>query len=443
MEEKHDIKRLIIQTDNDESGQELIENDTESEIRKTVSGIRASKLDEEAIEQIALKWFPEKTEEINRSIDGVHGFAYGYLEGAFAETLIALLKENSNKAMIRKYCDFMELIWREGDDRVINAMGVTVTESLVSESEDVWIRFGHYLSGPFRDYINKKSVPGNVMYKGRKVPLLTAGEEPDTAVENGSYKPETMPREGVCTTENRHAENPFHIGNYNIITGRIERYKNHPDRLLRDFGRVTWTDVESELHMFCFGYPEDYEDCYTIIINRFPSGQYLSEHIADAFLQSVLFTDELRTKAEKQTVNELYIRHSTEMQDAYSDEELSARTAELLPLFYENDWIAEPEGIQSGPDKKVTVTDALSNRLKKINTGAFQRVEDMLAQMPSNLELIGNICARTCGFSREATEHVETYMGIQDNCLITVIFEEFYTKIQSPGNHAELRHEIR
>lgn len=40
----------------------------------------AGKLDEEAVGQTALKWFPEKAEEINRSIDDVGGFLYGYLE---------------------------------------------------------------------------------------------------------------------------------------------------------------------------------------------------------------------------------------------------------------------------------------------------------------------------------------------------------------------------
>ena len=76
--------------------------------------------------------------------------------------LYELLKENTEHDKIRKYCSFIEKMWRYGNEEVINIVDVTVLERL-SDDVNVWKNFGKYISNDFIRYINTVSVPNNLM----------------------------------------------------------------------------------------------------------------------------------------------------------------------------------------------------------------------------------------------------------------------------------------
>lgn len=78
------------------------------------------------------------------------------------EPLFELLKENRDKDLILKYCDFIELMWCEGDEYVVNVVDVTILERL-SDDEAVWKQFGTYISEEFKRYINEEQIPNNLM----------------------------------------------------------------------------------------------------------------------------------------------------------------------------------------------------------------------------------------------------------------------------------------
>ena len=78
------------------------------------------------------------------------------------EPLFELLKENRDKDLILKYCDFIELMWREGDEYVVNVVDVTILERL-SDDEAIWKQFGTYISEEFKKYINEEQIPNNLM----------------------------------------------------------------------------------------------------------------------------------------------------------------------------------------------------------------------------------------------------------------------------------------
>lgn len=67
--------------------------------------------------------------------------------------LIRLLKENhKSDDSIRIYAKAIEIMWKYGDEAVLNVVGVTILESL-SDNKNIWQRFGTYISEEFKTYI--------------------------------------------------------------------------------------------------------------------------------------------------------------------------------------------------------------------------------------------------------------------------------------------------
>ena len=82
------------------------------------------------------------------------------------ERLIELLMErNRNEETIQSYCNAIELMWKEGDDAVVNVVEVTILERL-SDDDDVWQKFGTYISEEFKCYINEELLITNAMMCG-------------------------------------------------------------------------------------------------------------------------------------------------------------------------------------------------------------------------------------------------------------------------------------
>ena len=73
-----------------------------------------------------------------------------------SEPLFDLLKYHAERiADIEMYCKTIELMWKNGDDTVVNVVDVTILERL-SDEECVWQRFGTFISDEFREYIIRK-----------------------------------------------------------------------------------------------------------------------------------------------------------------------------------------------------------------------------------------------------------------------------------------------
>ena len=79
------------------------------------------------------------------------------------EPLINLLKYHiERESTIQKYCKAIEAMWDSGDDAVVNVVDVTILERL-SDEEDVWQRFGTFISDDFKNYINNEVLRLNIM----------------------------------------------------------------------------------------------------------------------------------------------------------------------------------------------------------------------------------------------------------------------------------------
>lgn len=79
--------------------------------------------------------------------------------------LFELLKQNTDIAEIKKYCSFIEDMWLNGTDDVVNVVDVTILERL-SDDATVWKNFGKYISNEFIRYINTDLLLNNSMMYG-------------------------------------------------------------------------------------------------------------------------------------------------------------------------------------------------------------------------------------------------------------------------------------
>ena len=73
-----------------------------------------------------------------------------------------MLSTNSDNVLISKYCSFIEDMWLNGDDDVVNIVEVTILERL-SDDVNVWNRFGKYISNDFIRFINNEVLTENAM----------------------------------------------------------------------------------------------------------------------------------------------------------------------------------------------------------------------------------------------------------------------------------------
>lgn len=84
-------------------------------------------------------------------------------EEMVTEPFIDLLKFHPNRqSKARMYCEAIEVMWKIGDNEVLNVVDATILEML-SEDERVWERFGMCISDEFKSYINCKVLSSNLM----------------------------------------------------------------------------------------------------------------------------------------------------------------------------------------------------------------------------------------------------------------------------------------
>ena len=73
-----------------------------------------------------------------------------------------LLKMNQQKDWIRRYCDFLEKMYTDGDEDVQNILVVSILE-ILSDDETVWKNFGKYISKEFIRFINTDAIPNDAL----------------------------------------------------------------------------------------------------------------------------------------------------------------------------------------------------------------------------------------------------------------------------------------
>lgn len=77
--------------------------------------------------------------------------------------LVELLRSEQEPDLIKIYCDAVEEMWIKGDDNVVNVVEVTILE-YITDDDEVWQRFGRYISRNFRYFINNEFIPDNLHY---------------------------------------------------------------------------------------------------------------------------------------------------------------------------------------------------------------------------------------------------------------------------------------
>lgn len=128
------------------------------------------KISKEIFAQKLTELFPEKAEALKQ-----HYEDYGELLGHvfFSDEinvpLFDMLLESANGDEISKYCGFVEKMWRNGADDVVNVVDVTILERL-SDNETVWENFGKNISDEFKVYVNEDLlISNNMMYNVKKL----------------------------------------------------------------------------------------------------------------------------------------------------------------------------------------------------------------------------------------------------------------------------------
>lgn len=107
--------------------------------------------------------FPEKSGHLLKHYEYYGGLlAHVFFADEISTPLFELLKQNTDIVEIKKYCSFIENMWRNGTDDVVNIVGVTILERL-SDDSDVWKNFGRYISNDFIRYINTDLLLNNSM----------------------------------------------------------------------------------------------------------------------------------------------------------------------------------------------------------------------------------------------------------------------------------------
>lgn len=110
-----------------------------------------------------LELFPEQEALIKNHLSDYGEVLLHVLSGEIIqEPLIELLHTNRNKSLILKYCNFIEEMWKQGTEEVVNVVDVSILERL-SDDGQIWERFGWYVSDEFREYINEVVLNTNIM----------------------------------------------------------------------------------------------------------------------------------------------------------------------------------------------------------------------------------------------------------------------------------------
>ena len=113
-----------------------------------------------------VKLFPEKKQALRQHYEDF-GELLGHIffDDEISIPLFDLLQKNDASFKISAYCQFIEEMWRNGTDDVVNIVDVTIAERL-SDDETVWNRFGKNISNEFKAYINDDLLKGNILMRG-------------------------------------------------------------------------------------------------------------------------------------------------------------------------------------------------------------------------------------------------------------------------------------
>ncbi len=110
--------------------------------------------------------FQEKSGNLLKHYEYYGGLlAHVFFADEISTPLFELLKQNSDIVNIKKYCSFVEDMWLNGTDDVVNVVDVTILERL-SDDAGVWKNFGKYISNEFIRYINTDLLLHNSMMYG-------------------------------------------------------------------------------------------------------------------------------------------------------------------------------------------------------------------------------------------------------------------------------------
>ena len=121
------------------------------------------KISKEKFAEKFVSLFPDKKQTLDEHYDDYHELlGHIYFSEVLNEPLIEMISHDGDKNMISKYCSFIEDMWLNGDDDVVNIVDVTILERL-SDDENVWNIFGKYISNDFIRYINTEAIPENAM----------------------------------------------------------------------------------------------------------------------------------------------------------------------------------------------------------------------------------------------------------------------------------------
>ncbi len=108
------------------------------------------------------KRFPEKRKLLNEHYEDYGEFlSHVFFSETINYDLFPLLQINEQKQLIKQYCDFIEKMWSDGDDAIINVVDVTILERL-SDEFVVWKNFREYISAEFIEYINEEVLVNNI-----------------------------------------------------------------------------------------------------------------------------------------------------------------------------------------------------------------------------------------------------------------------------------------
>lgn len=121
------------------------------------------KISKDEMAQKLVELFPEKEQSLKehyKDYNELHGHIFFVDE--INVPLFKMLQENKTNEIIKKYCSFVEYMWLNGDDYVVNVVEVTILERL-SDDKNVWNNFACNISNDFIRYINTGVLVGNTM----------------------------------------------------------------------------------------------------------------------------------------------------------------------------------------------------------------------------------------------------------------------------------------
>lgn len=127
------------------------------------------KIDLKQICEELIKLIPEQKEKYEKCIAENNNKLLGhvYFGDEFTSSLIFLLKDYTEIEKIKKYCNFIEYMWKNGNNEVVNIVDVTIIEKLSVDSV-IWGKFRNFISNEFKEYINTDLIPNNIMMKDVK-----------------------------------------------------------------------------------------------------------------------------------------------------------------------------------------------------------------------------------------------------------------------------------